>query len=257
MLNHKAGRRIGTVFNLVCLFLIAAPSVLAVRPFITDDARVVGRRQAQLETWMRGDRGALQHWALVSYGPIAPLELTIGTVHGATYEHGTDYSLAGPLIQAKYLVRKPKTASWPGVAVSAGVFAPVGYGAFQPHGWDTFGYVALTESLLEGDRILLHGNAGFVNSQGDQKPTWGIGSQVRIHGGFHAVGEVFSGDPYAESSGVAVQAGFRHFISEYIQIDATVGKGMSGQPRLPIWATVGLRLVTPPLGSKIFGRFKR
>jgi hypothetical protein len=27
---------------------------------------------------------------------------------------------------------------------------------------------------------------------------------------------------------------------------------MSGQPRLPVWATVGLRLVTPPLGRSVF-----
>lgn len=231
------------------LLFVATPPALAVRPFITDDARVVGRRQAQMETWTRGDRGAFQHWALASYGPIEPLELTIGAVHGVTYEHGREYSIAGPLMQAKFLLRKPKTSSWPGVAVSAGAFAPVGNGAFRPSGWDSFVYAALTESLMEDDRILLHGNAGFVNSSiGGRTPTWGAGSQIRIHGGFHAVSEVFSGDPYAESSGVAFQAGFRHFISEYIQIDATVGSGMSGQPRLPVWATVGLRLVTPPLG---------
>jgi hypothetical protein len=89
-----------------------------------------------------------------------------------------------------------------------GAFAPIGNGAFKPHGWDTFGYVAVTESLTEGDGVLIHGNFGLVNSSiGGRKSTWGGGSQVRIRGGFHAVGEVFSGDPYAESSGIAFQAG--------------------------------------------------
>jgi hypothetical protein len=234
-------------------FFLTPRPALAVRPFITDDARVVGRRQAQMETWARGDRHAFQHWALTSYGPIEPLELTIGTVHGVTYDQGRQYSIAGPLMQAKYLLRRPEAGSWPGVAVSAGAFAPIGNGAFKPHGWDTFGYVAVTESLTEGDGVLIHGNFGLVNSSiGGRKSTWGGGSQVRIRGGFHAVGEVFSGDPYAESSGIAFQAGFRHFFSDYIQIDATVGSGMSGQPRLPVWATVGLRLVTPPLGRSVF-----
>jgi hypothetical protein len=211
-----------------------------------------------METWARGDRAAFQHWALISYGPIEPLELTIGTVHGATYEHGREYSIAGPLMQAKYLLRKPTAGSWPGVAVSVGAFAPAGNGAFKPHGWDTFAYGAITESLTEGDGVLIHGNGGFVNSSiGDPKATWGVGSQIRVHGGFHVVSEVFSGDPYAESSGLAFQAGFRHFISEYIQIDATIGSGMSGQPRLPVWGTGGLRLVTPPLGRKVFSRFFR
>ena len=145
---------------------------------------------------MRGDRVALQHWALISYGPIEPLELTIGTVHGVTFEPGPGLFDAGPLMQAKYLFRKPTAGSWPGVAVSAGAFAPVGIGAFKPHGWDTFAYVAVTESLTEGDGVLIHGNGGLVNSSsGGRKSTWGVGSQVRVIGGFHIVGEVFSGDP--------------------------------------------------------------
>lgn len=238
------------------LLLFSAAPLFAVRPFITDDARVVGRRQAQMETWMRGDRAAFQHWALVSYGPIAPLELTLGAVQGATYTHGTEYSVAGPLMQGKYLLRRPRTNSWPGIAVSGGAFAPVGRGEFAPEGWDSFAYVAVTESLMEDDHVLLHGNVGFVNSASGRKATWGTGSQIRIRGGFHAVGEVFSGDPYAESSGVAFQGGFRHFISEYIQIDATIGSGMTGQPRLPVWGTVGLRLATPPLSRKVFEKLR-
>ena len=255
MLNNSQAWQVA---RLSLLLLCASAPTFAVRPFITDDARVVGRRQAQLETWVRGDRAAFQHWALTSYGPIEPLELTIGTVHGATYEHGRLYSIAGPLLQAKYLLRRPKTGSWPGIAVSAGAFAPVGSGAFKPHGWDSFAYAALTQSLMEDDRVLIHGNAGFVNSSiGGQKSTWGVGSQVRLRGGFHVVSEVFSGDPYAESSGIAFQAGFRHFISEYIQIDATIGSGTSGQPRLPVWGTVGIRLVTAPLGRRVFNKLRR
>jgi hypothetical protein len=233
--------------------LLSAAPTFAVRPFITDDARVVGHRQAQMETWIRGDRAAFQHWALTSYGPIEPLELTIGMLQGLHYEHDRQYSVAGPLIQAKYLLRKPTAGSWPGIAVSAGALAPTGNGPFKPHGWDTFAYAAVTESLTEGDGVLIHGNVGLVNASiGGRKATWGGGSQVRVIGGFHIVSEVFSGDPYAESSGIAVQAGFRHFISEYIQVDATVGSGMTGRPRLPVWGTVGLRLVTPPLGRQVF-----
>jgi hypothetical protein len=64
------------------------------------------------------------------------------------------------------------------------------------------------------------------------------------------VGEIFSGDPYADATGSAFQAGFRHFISEYIQVDATVGSGISGQNRMPVWGTVGLRLVSRPIGIR-------
>jgi hypothetical protein len=239
----------------IWFIVLSAVPALAVRPFITDDARVVGRHQAQMETWMRGDRHALQHWALTSFGPIAPLEVTIGAVHGLTFQNGSRYSIAGPLLQAKYLIRRPETNSWPGIAVSGGAFAPVGNGGFKVHGWDSFGYVAVTESLAEGDAVLIHGNAGVVNSHNGRKATWGAGTQVRVRGGFHIVSEIFSGDPYAESSGIAFQGGFRHFFSEYIQVDATIGSGMSGQPRLPVWGTVGLRMVTPPLG-RVLRKFR-
>lgn len=144
----------------VCLLGLLAPPVLAVRPFITDDARVVGRRQAQMESWIRGDRAAFQHWALVAYGPIAPLEVTVGAVHGLTYENGPKrYSIAGPLVQGKYLLRRPEVNSWPGIAVSAGAFAPAGNGNFKLDGWDTFAYAAVTESIRENDDILLHGTS--------------------------------------------------------------------------------------------------
>lgn len=42
-------------------FLLMGRSAHAIRPFITDDARVVGRATPQLETWVFGDRAGLQH----------------------------------------------------------------------------------------------------------------------------------------------------------------------------------------------------
>ncbi|QEK50772.1 hypothetical protein FYC62_03125 [Pedobacter aquae] len=43
---------------------ITSTKEVLVRPFITDDARVVGERLAQLETWVRFDKEAGQHWIL-------------------------------------------------------------------------------------------------------------------------------------------------------------------------------------------------
>lgn len=40
-----------------------------VRPFITDDARVVGNRLTQLESWYRQDKGGIEQWILTAYGP--------------------------------------------------------------------------------------------------------------------------------------------------------------------------------------------
>jgi len=40
-----------------------------------------------------------------------------------------------------------------------------------------------------------------------------------------------------------LQAGFRHFISDEIQIDGTIGKGIAGDEILPTWGSLGIRLV--------------
>src|SRR5688572_22337578 len=128
----------------------------AVRPFITDDARVVGDRAAQLETWLRGDRRAFQHWVAGGVGPVAPLEVTLGGVYGR--EDGR-FAYALPLIQLKALAIETKPgAGWPGVAFAVGGFGPSGPGArghLRPANFDRFGYVALTQSVLPGGDDLL------------------------------------------------------------------------------------------------------
>lgn len=178
-------------------------------------------------------------------------------LYGVHYEAGRQFSVAAPLFQAKYLVKKPQVKSWPGLAFVGGAFAPrAGMGPFAGQVSNMFAYAAVTHSFAEGDSVLVHGNVGITNSPAGRKATLGLGSQVRVSGGFHVVTEVFSGDPYTASPGVAFQGGFRHFISEYIQVDATVGSGMAGDPRLPLWATVGVRLVTPPLGRKVFEKIR-
>ena len=58
--SGKTLRRVA-VFLAASLTLVAAHPVMAVRPFITDDARVVGDDQWQLETSMRIDKHKVQN----------------------------------------------------------------------------------------------------------------------------------------------------------------------------------------------------
>ncbi|HEU4533871.1 MAG TPA: hypothetical protein VFS00_07120 [Polyangiaceae bacterium] len=251
--NSRSRRRKGLgAFAWASAALFVAPPAGAVRPFITDDARVVGDRAAQLETWLRGDRRAFQHWVAGGVGPVAPLEVTLGGVYGR--EDGR-FAYALPLIQLKALAVETKPgAGWPGVALAVGGFGPSGPGSrghLRPANFDRFGYVALTQSVLPGgDDLLLHQNVGlFVakRSEGrDPVITWGVGTQARLWGGLHFVGEIFSGDPYAAASGAAVQAGARYFVSSVVQVDSTVGRGIWGEPALPLWGTLGLRIASAP-----------
>lgn len=222
----------------------------AVRPFITDDARVVGIRLGQYETWLRFDQHAWQHWNMVAYGPSKRLELALGFVHGvdAPRSELKGYSYAIPLIQAKYLLREYKPNKLPGVALVAGSFLPGGKGAFKAPGYGTFGFLAITQCFGEDENVLIHGNIGFnyvkYATSNYSVMTWGLGTQIKTIGGLHAIAEVFSGDPYVPGSGLAYQAGFRHFVSDFVQLDITIGQGISGENKLPLWYGGGIRLVT-------------
>lgn len=236
-----------TVAAAALAFLLARPA-WAVRPFITDDARVVGDRAAQMETWLRVDKRGLQHWLVGAFGPLAPLEVSVGGVYG--YQD-KQLSAAVPLIQLKTLVLETHPGKIiPGLAFALGTIGPGGTGPLKTEGWDTLAYLALTESILKDDKLLVHQNIGlFVTKvDGVRHPTftWGIGTQVNVYRGFHLVGELFSGDPYAASPGGAFQAGFRQFISRFVQIDATVGHGVWGSELIPFWGSLGLRVASDP-----------
>jgi hypothetical protein len=223
----------------------------AIRPFITDDARVVGGGHLQVETWWRRDRHSLEHWVLGAIGPNDHIELTLGGVHGAGPVGGRPaYSLAGPLLQAKILLNHALPNEAPGVALSVGGLPPVGRGAFAPPGWTTFAYVALTQALVGEDIVLIHANLGYsaVDAPGFDAlhPTWGVGTQIHAIWRLHGIAEIFSGDPYGPGAGGAYQVGFRYIFNDYVQLDSTFGDGFFGA-EMPFWVSAGVRLVSHPL----------
>lgn len=222
-----------------------------VRPFITDDSRVVGAKLSQFESWVRSDKDAFQHWVLYAYGPTNWLELTTGFVHGVDHERtaeglGNAYTYALPLLQAKFLFREYGDGKPPGLGLVAGTFLPGGSGSFKVPGYGAFAFSTITQCF--GDEwLLLHANLGGSYLYLDPNPeailTWGTGFQLRTYKGLHTVAEIFSGDPYIPGVGTAWQFGFRHFISDELQLDATCGQGIAGAYVLPFWWTAGVRWV--------------
>jgi hypothetical protein len=237
------------------LATIVASNAGAVRPFITDDARVVGLRLAQLEGWTRFDRHSGQGWYMFAYGPTQRLELSLGGVFGYDKprpEH-TEFSYALPLIQGKMLLREYSPGDWPGIGFVAGTFLPAGLAAFVPPGYGAFGFLTVSQCLGEGEKFLFHLNTGLnylYNNTATYQQTWGLGTQIKTYKGFHLVGEIFSGDPYIAGTGTAYQVGFRHFFSDLLQIDATVGESFAGTVPMPLWASVGVRIVTTRFEKK-------
>lgn len=236
--------------------LLSATPASAVRPFITDDARVVGKREAQIETWIQADKGSITHWLLASIGPTDRMEFGIGAAYGVDWstEQGTQLTLEGPVLQAKLLLVEAKANRWPGVAVEGGTLVPLKLGPSPAEGWSRFALLALSESLFSRERLLLHGNVGIfmAGNFGPQDKgvelIWGLGMQLRTVAGLHLVAEIFSGDPYAGAGGGAAQVGLRYIVNDQVQIDATVGDGIWGSAPMPIWGTAGLRVVGGPWG---------
>jgi hypothetical protein len=229
---------------------ISSTKEVLVRPFITDDARVVGERLAQLETWVRFDKEAGQHWILGAYGPNKKLELTAGGVYGYQVDHDSKktFSYALPLLQAKILFKEYKPNKAPGFGMVLGTFLPVGQGSFKPAGYGTFGYLTVSQCFGEGEKFLLHANLGgnylHVDGSNNLIATWGLGTQIKAYKGMHLVGEIFSGDPYIPGTGTSWQAGYRYFFSDLLQVDMTVGNGIAGVVIMPFWFSAGVRIVT-------------
>ena len=249
---RKSNQYTITLGVLFLMLWIPQPA-LAVRPFVTDDAAVVGEELFLLETSLRWDKGRIQNLNLLAYGPDEKLELTVGFIDGflSDAEDATGkFSIAGPLAQAKYLFKAPTPNGLPGLAAVVGFNTPYGTNNFGNASWVEFAYLAATESLGENDRVMIHANIGV--SYGKPEDTWktiypwGVGTQIRLIGGLNAVAEIFSGDPYSQQSGGAYQVGFRHFISQRIQVDATVGSGLWGDNKPETWLGCGLRVIFDP-----------
>jgi len=224
---------------------------LAVRPFITDDARIAGPREFQIETSVRVDKERVQNLNVISIGVMDKLEASFNFIDGFMLEDETKYnlSIAGPGFQLKYLFTDVKTSSFPATGVVVGFVPPWGAGSqnFSPPSWSDYVYLAITKYFFKDwESLNLHINLGFTNSY-DEKvkthSTWGIGIQSHLFNKLYICTEFFSGDPYAITPGALFQIGFRYFISDRMQLDVSTGKGLYGEPMLDYYAGFGFRVV--------------
>jgi hypothetical protein len=235
---------------LLAVFIAAAPNEsFAVRPFVTDDARVLDEHTMQLETSVRYDQDVFTNLNLLALSPKANWEITAGFSDGFLLdkESNRSFSVIGPLMQVKYLVWPVKPNKYPGLAIGAGALPPWGRGGFRQEKWSEFVYLASTQSLFDNDRVLIHANLGISTTNPASVATWGLGTQFRIIGGLNGVAEVFYNDPYSGKTGGAYQVGFRHIVNDDLQIDLTTGSGLFGSEQINTFVGMGLRIVSDRL----------
>ena len=155
--------RIGIGVSVLIAISAAARPALAVRPFITDDARVVGDDQWQVETSFRADRFKFQNLNLAAYGVTENLEVTLGFLDGyQRMSPDRGLSIAGPLLRGKCLFLDSKPKSYPGIAIAFGATPPAGAGGFKPENWSEFIFLCLTETVLDRERWMWHANVGVA-----------------------------------------------------------------------------------------------
>lgn len=235
------------MISLLFCILLYFPDAFAGRPFITDDAGVVKDRTLQVETWLFEDERSLQHWLVPTVGYKNIAEFSISAVQGLARRGKSPdtYSISGPILQSKALLIDTNDDRSPGLSVVAGTITPYGSGEFRTHTWDYFYYLASSTYLSPSKIFNIHLNLGRQTRRQFQKTSpvllWGIAIEARVAQATHCFVETSNGEIYALIPGVAAQMGFRHDFKEEFQLDGTFGSGLSGEPELPYWVTLGVR----------------
>src|SRR5262249_25997500 len=231
---------------------LAAAPARASRPLVTDDARVLAPGACQFETWTRtGDEGT-EYWALPACSLLANLEMTAG-VGVLPAERGAGPSRSVVQLQAKTLFRTLETGRVAFGLVAGGLLRAqdaLDQDLQADLLGEAYAFAPITVTL-GADRAWLHLNVG-VRYRGEGAGTlmlWGVAAEVPIVGPVVALAEAYGDAP----GPVFMQAGLRvTLVPDRIQIEKTYGRGSPDRGD-DQWATVGLRLLSPPLFEPLGG----
>lgn len=220
------------LFSSLCL---CAEDALAVRPFVTDDARIVYKGQLTTEsyggiTMAEGEHPAIEARSLQGLGITDRLELTAGGF-GFTYQDHQARPL-DMLIQPKYVLHSSLGAI-PSLSVAAAALFPLS--GNRQH-WDGYAMAHLSWFLFTPDpdtdpydnNLAIHFNLG-AKTRYDAGPAtfqsklyWAAGFEVitPMTREIRFLGEVFNGDPFGfEEKFPAYQTGFRWYRTPNMQLD--------------------------------------
>ena len=253
--NHSVRLRIYCiVLSSISVLFMAKGLAWAVRPFVTDDARIVYKGQVETESFAgismsSGDKPTIEARALQGASFTDRFEL-IGGGFGFTYYDNQARPL-DMLIQPKYLVYRSFGAI-PSVSVAAASLFPLSGNRQQ---WDSYAMAHISWFLFTPQEssdpydndLAIHINIG-TKSQYDAGPAT-YRSKVYWAAGFEVItftrevrflGEVFNGDPFAyETEFPAYQTGFRWYKTPYVQMDLVFRGARNGSEETRLSAGVG------------------
>ncbi len=222
------------------LAMLAAPGlVLAARPMLTDDARIVDPQSCQVESCVRANHeGPAQAWAVPGCNPPGNPELSVG---GSAGRADGERRLSNSLVQAKTMLKPLRTNGW-GLALTLGRSLQRGLEPGSSDAPSHYLNVPLSFSLRD-DALVLHLNGGLREDRLRRQTfaTWGLGSELQLRDRLQLITEL-----YGESrSRPFLHGGLRYWVvPERVQIDTTYGtEARSGTQQR--WFSVGLRLLSP------------
>lgn len=218
---------------IICSLFFFSSHANAVRPFVTDDARIVDYGQIETEIWIESTR-ANGEWnptpAINAIGSTSVndwLQILLGS--GTGLDRDGSSGISNPLLSAKVLIKAASEDGAPGYALSYTSTFDSGRGSFQEPG-KVQSIIGMSTYRLLDDRLNIHINFGLRADQEQNQATrnrslWGLGIDVEAFSPkTRFVAEVFSGDPLTlNAPRYATQFGMRYLYSDYTQMDFIAG----------------------------------
>lgn len=237
----------------------AGSAALAVRPFVTDDARIIDYGQFEAETWLELGRSEGSWDPAPALNVMAGVSVTewLEIIAGSGLGRGGDdeFTVVNPLIQPKLLLIPAHEGGLPGLAFGAGFTFDAGRGTQHDRGRGAY-YIAMSTLRLRDDWLMIHGNLGVRSdrARGGSTSTrayWGLGLDLAMwNPDFRFILESYAGDPLELGAPRAAgQLGFRWIKSDYVNFDMTFGmqpqNGSGGRRHASVegWGQLGIRLL--------------
>lgn len=203
----------------------------AVRPFVTDDARIVDYGQVETETWLETTRDPNGVFApapglnvMAGFSSTDWLEIIVGSGIGRNSDGGL--AIGNPTLAAKVLFI-PITDTAPGFAISTATVFNHGRGDMYDEGRV---HNLIGMNTWKFNNSFLHVNYGIRHDDNNKgraatRLYWGLGFETPFYGeDVTLVGEVFAGDPLIPNApSLAAQWGVRYHHRDNTQFDLTFG----------------------------------
>ena len=237
--RHR-GRCPAGVPGVLLLWRATLPApVMAARPFVVDDARIVDRGGCQVESWVKRNPGSHELWALPACNPFGA-EITAG-VGALDHDATGSTDERDQQLQVKGLFRELRRNDF-GWGLAAGMVRRADINTNQNLLASTYFYLPLSVSFHE-DRFVLLTNVGGVDNRdrGRRGLSWGVGGEYYASDRIVLLVEAYGAtgmDRYA-------QAALRYWVlSNRLQLDGSYGFQPNGGNRAE-WFTLGFRWITP------------